>query len=222
MSELYFFVILAISMISVFLAYQLLSRTGLYIILTILTITSYILSFKIAKFFGLNINASIIPFVTLLITIYTIKEVENPKSVINIVALSTAACLATISTLLITNLYIPTVNDLISVNITQMLQDNFFTFISSPFVLIITIYIIAKYYPILRRSLHNKYLSVTFLYVTIGLIYSVIFALMSYIGKISIYEQLYIGISTYIIGLFITIIFLPIFGYLTNKRRVKL
>ncbi len=224
MSELIFIAILIISMLSVFVAWVLLSRIGLYTILITMCITAYITSFKIIHFFGLNINVSIIPFITILETIYIIKEVDSQKSSSGntIILVSTAASFATLVALLITNSYVPSINDLISNNIKQMLQDNFFITISYPFIIIITVYLITKYYEKITKSFKNKYITNTFLYITIGLIYSVIFSLISYIGKIPVNEQLYIGVSTYIIGLFITILYLPLFGYLTNRKRVKL
>ena len=195
-------------------------KKGLIYSIVLLSIISYILSFKITNIFHSNINLGIVTILGIFtaIYIYLIKYGKKEyKSILNITFISNIIFGLLI---ILLNYIIPSITDNISLDMKEVFINNFKIIISFPIIMYISELCIEKLFTLLKKIETNVFLSVILTYIITSIIYTIIFYLISYINILSIKEALFLGVSTYIIGLIITIIN-AIFIYLLTKKKVK-
>ena len=221
MSEIIFLIIIIISMITIPLAYNYLDKKGLYLMLIIMTIVSYILSFKVLNIWGLNVSANIITIISLFEIIYLLITKETKKNQNNYLSITIFCLIGTSFTILTTSSYIPSINDTLSTNLKELFINNYPILITFPILLIISEIISPQLYKILNQIYQNKIISINLNYIIIGLINSLIFSFIAY-NNINFINKINIALATYFIGLVISILYTPIFNYLTSKKKVRL
>ncbi len=222
MSEIIFLIITIISMITIPLAYNYLDKKGLYIMLIIMTIVSYLLSFKVLNIWGLSVNANVITTISILEIVYLLIEKETKKNHYNYLFLTIFCLIATAFAILTTSSYIPSINDTLSTNMKGLFIDNYQILIIFPLLLIITEIISPQIYLTLNQIYQNKIISINLIYMVLGLLNSLIFSFIAYASDPSFLSKLNIALATYFIGLIISILYTPIFNYLTSKKKVRL
>lgn len=222
MSEIIFLIITIISMITIPLAYNYLDKKGLYIMLIIMTIVSYLLSFKVLNIWGLSVNANVITTISILEIVYLLIEKETKKNHYNYLFLTIFCLIATAFAILTTSSYIPSINDTLSTNMKGLFIDNYQILIIFPLLLIITEIISPQIYLTLNQIYQNKIISINLIYMVLGLLNSLIFSFIAYASDPSFLSKLNIALATYFIGLIISILYTPIFNYLTSKKKVSL
>ena len=222
MSEIIFLIITIISMITIPLAYNYLDKKGLYLMLIIMTIVSYLLSFKVLNIWGLSVNANVITTISILEIVYLLIEKETKKNHYNYLFLTIFCLIATAFAILTTSSYIPSINDTLSTNMKGLFIDNYQILIIFPLLLIITEIISPPIYLNLNQIYQNKIISINLIYMVLGLLNSLIFSFIAYASDPSFLSKLNIALATYFIGLIISILYTPIFNYLTSKKKVRL
>ena len=222
MSEIIFLIITIISMITIPLAYNYLDKKGLYLMLIIMTIVSYLLSFKVLNIWGLSVNANVITTISILEIVYLLIEKETKKNHYNYLFLTIFCLIATAFAILTTSSYIPSINDTLSTNMKGLFIDNYQILILFPLLLIITEIISPQIYLNLNQIYQNKIISINLIYMVLGLLNSLIFSFIAYASNPSFLSKLNIALATYFIGLIISILYTPIFNYLTSKKKVRL
>lgn len=222
MSEIIFLIITIISMITIPLAYNYLDKKGLYIMLIIMIIVSYLLSFKVLNIWGLSVNANVITTISILEIVYLLIEKETKKNHYNYLFLTIFCLIATAFAILTTSSYIPSINDTLSTNMKGLFIDNYQILIIFPLLLIITEIISPQIYLNLNQIYQNKIISINLIYMVLGLLNSLIFSFIAYASDPSFLSKLNIALATYFIGLIISILYTPIFNYLTSKKKVRL
>ena len=222
MSEIIFLIITIISMITIPLAYNYLDKKGLYLMLIIMTIVSYLLSFKVLNIWGLSVNANVITTISILEIVYLLIEKETKKNHYNYLFLTIFCLIATAFAILTTSSYIPSINDTLSTNMKGLFIDNYQILIIFPLLLIITEIISPQIYLTLNQIYQNKIISINLIYMVLGLLNSLIFSFIAYASDPSFLSKLNIALATYFIGLIISILYTPIFNYLTSKKKVRL
>lgn len=222
MSEIIFLIITIISMITIPLAYNYLDKKGLYLMLIIMTIVSYLLSFKVLNIWGLSVSANIITTISILEIVYLLIEKETKKNHYNYLFLTIFCLIATAFAILTTSSYIPSINDTLSTNMKGLFIDNYQILIIFPLLLIITEIISHPIYLTLNQIYQNKIISINLIYMVLGLLNSLIFSFIAYASDPSFLSKLNIALATYFIGLIISILYTPIFNYLTSKKKVRL
>ena len=222
MSEIIFLIITIISMITIPLAYNYLDKKGLYIMLIIMTIVSYLLSFKVLNIWGLSVNANVITTISILEIVYLLIEKETKKNHYNYLFLTIFCLIATAFAILTTSSYIPSINDTLSTNMKGLFIDNYQILIIFPLLLIITEIVSHPIYLTLNQIYQNKIISINLIYMVLGLLNSLIFSFIAYASDPSFLSKLNIALATYFIGLIISILYTPIFNYLTSKKKVRL
>ena len=210
-------IIFTLSIIYIF--YKLYSEKGLVYSTVILSLISYILSLKISVVFNSNVNIGIIPLLGCFIPLYLymIKyDLTEIKSIIK----STFITNITFDIIIILlNRFIPSITDTYSMNLTELLNNNYLIIIY-PIMVAISQYAIYKLFSMLMKIKTNSYLAVILTYIITSIIYTVIFNLIAYINLLSIKNSLFLGISTYILGLIITIVE-ALFVYIISKKKVN-
>ena len=194
---------------------------GLYYSLIIFIETAIITSFKIMKIFNFNLNINILFLVCIMTIIYIILAKYNTKELNNVIKIS---CITTIFSALIVLLlgyYIPSINSTIAINIKSTFIYNYKVLIALPITLLGGIIATTKLYQFIRKLQDNIYINIVLTYIITGLIYTVIFQIFGYLNVIKIYNSIYIGLTSYLFGLIITIIQLFTINLVLKQKKVR-
>ena len=219
MTEIIAIILVLLTLLTIFCLYQMLDKRGLYFGLVIMNLLAFILSFKITSVFKMNINLSIIPLLASFTIIYIFLAKFNPKETKNLLLISLYSNISTSLLLAVMNFFEPAITETISINMQWTFEYNYKILIAYPFIILISQLATAKLYDLLNQIQDNKIISMGLTYIITGLIYTIISFIISYIDILEIQHSLFVGISTYILGIGITITNL-IFVYLLNKKKV--
>lgn len=221
MNEIIFAVILIISLLSIYCLYKIFDKTGLYYSLIIFIETAIITSFKIMKIFNFNLNINIILLVSIMTIVYILLTKYNVKETKNIIKISSITIIFSTLLLLILGYYIPSINDTIAINIKSTFIHNYKVLISLPLTLLGGIISTIKLYQFINKLQDNIYINIILTYIITGLIYTVIFQIFGYLNIIDIYNSIFIGLTSYLFGLIITITQLSIINLILNQKKVR-
>ena len=212
--------LILVSLLLIYSMYKIYDKRGLYFSLVIMNIMSFILSFKIIKIFSLNINLGLIPMISIFTIIYIIITKYSIKDKKTILSLSLYTNIITSILILITNYFIPTVSETISISIKGTFEYNYKILILYPIIILLSQYIIIKLFNYLKELQSNIIINITLTYITTGLVYTLVFYLIAYINLIDIKNTKYMGVSSILIGIIITLLNNLIID-LIFKKKVK-
>ena len=82
-------------------------------------------------------------------------------------------------------------------------------------------YLITKIYTFIIELQNNNFISIILTYIITGLIYTVMFSVIGYIKIFDIKSSVFLGVTTYIIGLILTLICTPVITYITGSKKVR-
>ena len=220
MNEIILMILICITLITTYLLYRIFDKRGLYFSLVTLTITTFILSFKIVEVFKMNINLGIVPFVGTLSIYYLFMIKYGIKEIKELQKISLYTSILTAIFLVIMNYFIPAITETISINIKDAFIYNYKMLIIFPIIMLISQFVITKLYIFVNNIQNNKVICIILTYIITALLYTVLFYLIVYIKLLSIKDSIYIGISTYIIGLIITSINILFIYYVSKDKKV--
>lgn len=212
--------LILVSLLLIYSMYKIYDKRGLYFSLVIMNIMSFILSFKIIKIFSLNINLGVIPMISIFTIIYIIITKYSIKDKKTILSLSLYTNIITSILILITNYFIPTVSETISISIKGTFEYNYKILILYPITILLSQYIIIKLFNYLKELQSNIIINITLTYITTGLVYTLVFYLIAYINLIDIKNTIFMGVSSFLIGIIITLLNTLIID-LIFKKKVK-
>lgn len=212
--------LILVSLLLIYSMYKIYDKRGLYFSLVIMNIMSFILSFKIIKIFSLNINLGLIPMISIFTIIYIIITKYSIKDKKTILSLSLYTNIITSILILITNYFIPTVSETISISIKGTFEYNYKILILYPIIILLSQYIIIKLFNYLKELQSNIIINITLTYITTGLVYTLVFYLIAYINLIDIKNTVFMGVSSFLIGIIITLLNTLIID-LIFKKKVK-
>lgn len=212
--------LILVSLLLIYSMYKIYDKRGLYFSLVIMNIMSFILSFKIIKIFSLNINLGLIPMISIFTIIYIIITKYSIKDKKTILSLSLYTNIITSILILITNYFIPTVSETISISIKGTFEYNYKILILYHIIILLSQYIIIKLFNYLKELQSNIIINITLTYITTGLVYTLVFYLIAYINLIDIKNTIFMGVSSFLIGIIITLLNTLIID-LIFKKKVK-
>ena len=221
MNEIILTVILIISLMSIYCLYKIFDKAGLYYSLIIFIETAIITSFKIMKIFNFNLNINILFLVCIMTIIYIILAKYNTKELNNIIKVSCITTIFSVLIVLLLGYYIPSINSTIAINIKSTFINNYKVLIALPITLIGGIIATTKLYQFISKLQDNIYINIVLTYINTGLIYTVVFQILGYLNVIKIYNSIYIGLTSYLFGLIITIIQLFIINLILKQKKVR-
>lgn len=221
MSEIILIVLIILTMTITYCLYQLLDKRGLYFSLVIMNLVAFVLSFKIIYLFKININIGLVPLIASLSIIYIFITKYGYKETKNLILISLYSNITAGIMLIIMNYFIPAITETISINMQGTFEYNYKILIAYPIIITLSQYTVIKLYKLITSLNSNISICVMLTYIITGLLYTIVFYILSYIGTINISNSLFIGISSYIIGVPITIINLLLINYITNKKVIK-
>lgn len=217
MGEIILIIFTLLTMLTTFCLFKMLSKRGLYFALVIFNILGLIFSFKIAYIFKMNTNLSIIPIIASLTILYIFLTKYGYKENKTLIKLSLYINIGSSILLAIMNFYIPAITETISINMEGTFEYNYKILIIYPLIVLISQYIVVNLYKLINEIQNNINISVILNYIITALIYTVLYSVLIYINTIELKASLFVGISTYIIGLPVIIINLIFINYITDK-----
>lgn len=217
MGEIILIIFTLLTMLTTFCLFKMLSKRGLYFALVIFNILGLIFSFKIADIFKMNTNLSIIPIIASLTILYIFLTKYGYKENKTLIKLSLYINIGSSILLAIMNFYIPAITETISINMEGTFEYNYKILIIYPLIVLISQYIVVNLYKLINEIQNNINISVILNYIITALIYTVLYSVLIYINTIELKASLFVGISTYIIGLPVIIINLIFINYITDK-----
>ena len=221
MSEIILIVLIILTMTITYCLYQLLDKRGLYFSLVIMNLVAFVLSFKITYLFRININIGLVPLIASLSIIYIFITKYGYKETKNLILISLYSNITAGILLIIMNYFLPAITETISINMQGTFEYNYKILIAYPIIISLSQYTVIKLYKLITSLNSNTSICVMLTYIITGLLYTIVFYILSYIGTINISNSLFIGISSYIMGIPITIINLLLINYITNKKVIK-
>ena len=221
MSEIILIVLIILTMTITYCLYQLLDKRGLYFSLVIMNLVAFVLSFKITYLFKININIGLVPLIASLSIIYIFITKYGYKETKNLILISLYSNITAGIMLIIMNYFLPAITETISINMQGTFEYNYKILIAYPIIITLSQYTVIKLYKLITSLNSNTSICVMLTYIITGLLYTIVFYILSYIGTINISNSLFIGISSYIMGIPITIINLLLINYITNKKVIK-
>lgn len=218
MEEIITIVLILLTMLITFCLFKMLDKRGLYFSLVIMNLLGLVLSFKISQILTININIGIIPIIAALSIIYIFITKYGYKETKNLLLVSLYSNIAMSVLLIIMNYFIPAITETVSINMQGTFEYNYKILIVYPLIMLLGQYTVTKLYKLISSLQKNTSICITLTYIITGLIYTIIFYLLAYINILEISYSIFLGISTYIIGIPITLINLLLINYSTKKK----
>ena len=219
MEELIFIVLLLLTLLTIFCLYKMLDKRGLYFGLVIMNLISFVLSFKISTIFKMNINLGIIPLISTFTILYLFLTKNNNKETKNLLLITLYSNIISGLLLIVMNYFVPAITETISINMQGTFEYNYKILITYPIIVLISQIATIKLYGLLNEIQENISISIFLTYIITGLLYTVVLYCISYINILQLRHSLFLGVSTYILGIAITTINI-IFIYLLHKKKV--
>ena len=221
MEEIITIILILLTLLTIFCLYKMLDKRGLYFCLVILDLIAFVLTFKISYVFKMNINLGIIPLIASFTVIYIFLTKYNKKETKNLLSITLYSNITAALLLVVMNFFIPAITETISINMQGTFEYNYKILIGYPIIILLSQLATAKLYDLLNQIQDNISVSIALTYIITGLLYTVIFYAISYINLMDIQYSLFMGISTYILGLAMTIIHIIFINFLYKKKVVK-
>ena len=220
MNELFCICILILAILSVYLSNKYFDKLGLIILFIVSNILSFILTFKYITLSSLNFNSNSITYVTMFTSLYLLLEQYQKKEVNSIVNLNFIINIFSALMLYIMSIYTQSLNDTISINMTNVFTNNYRILIFYPISLIISQKLLIVIYDKIKKLYDNIFISTVTTYLAVGLIELIIYTSLTYINILSTPTIIKILLSTYMIRLIITVLY-SIFLTFILKKKVK-
>lgn len=220
MEEIILLVLIALSLFIIYALYKILDKQGLYYGLIMLDLLAYILTFKITTVLKMNINIGIVPLISSFTCLYLILIKYGNKNIKNIFKITFLSNVVFGLLLTTTNYFFPSLTDTISKSIEETFITNYKLLILFPIVVFSGQYVINKIYGYVTDVQNNIFLATMLSYIISAIIYIIFYYLIGYINILTIRDSLYLGVTTYITGIIITIINIA-FIYSLNRKKAK-
>lgn len=220
MEEVIILILVLLTLLTIFCLYKMLDKRGLYFSLVMLNLISFVLSFKITTVFKMNINIGIVPLIANLSIIYIFVIKYGYKEIKNLIKVTLYSNITTALLLVIMNYFVPAITETISINMQGTFEYNYKILIAYPIVILISQFVLTKLYKLVYSLQNNVSLCVSLTHIITSLIYTVLFCVVIYINIMDIRYSIFIGISSYIIGLPILIANIIFINYITKSKKV--
>lgn len=218
MEELIALILIVLTLLIIFCLYKMLDKRGLYFSLVIMDLIAFVLSFKITYVFRMNINIGIIPLISTFSILYIFLTKYSSRETKTLLIITLYSNISAALLLIIMNYFIPAITETISINMLGTFQHNYKILILYPIITLLSQLASVKLYGLLQQIQDNTSISIALTYIITGLLYTVVMYALSYINILEIQYSLFLGISTYILGLALTIIHILFINFLNQKK----
>ena len=221
MEELIAIILIVLTLLIIFCLYKMFDKRGLYFSLVIMDLIAFVLSFKITYVFKMNINVGIIPLIATFSILYIFLTKYSNKETKNLLTITLYSNITAALLLVVMNFFIPAITETISINMKGTFEHNYKILILYPIITLLSQLASVKLYGLLQQIQDNTSISIALTYIITGLLYTVVMYALSYINILEIQYSLFLGISTYILGLALTIINIAFINFLNPKKVIQ-
>lgn len=221
MEEIIVLILILLTLLTILCLYKMLDKRGLYFSLVIMNLIAFVLSFKITYVFRMNINIGIIPLIATFTILYIFLTKYNNKETKHLLTITLYSNITAALLLVVMNFFLPAITETISINMQGTFEYNYKILILYPIITLLSQFASVKLYGLLQQIQDNKSISIALTYIITGLLYTVVMYAISYINILDIQYSLFLGISTYILGIALTIINILFINFIDKKKVIK-
>lgn len=214
-------IILIICMFSLYIFRKLLDDFGLKILYILMSITSFILTFKYITIGNLSLNANCITYITMFSCMYLllennpnkeIKKLSNMNFIINI--------FITIMLYLMTY-HTQSLTDTISINMKNVFLGNTRILYTFPIITLISNYLLILMYEKMKTLYDNMFITTVTTFLLVGIIEGILYNIITYYNILTLKIIIELILSTYMIKLILTVMYSLLLSIFQKKKVIK-
>ena len=205
----------------IYLVHKYFGKNELYLLAIIYSVISFLLSFKIIKIFGMNINGNIIFSSGLIVILYYFIRKFAKNEVKKLMTFMMVSTIGTAIFVMLVSVMLPSIDDITAIYYQDLVFNNLSTIILYPLAMFITLLI--SNYSFSELKLENKYRLVKTILAVIGIVFIdvFVFTYFNYTILIHFDVALSIALDNYLIKTIIMVIFIVISSKLFEIKKVK-
>ena len=221
MNILIYLSILIILILFLFLISKLLGNLGL-IMSTIMTgVLALITSFKYTTLTTIDINSSVVLYITMYTSLYLLLENTTEKETKKIVVLNFLINIFTAFFLFLMSYHTQALTDSISINMKNVFIENYRILIIYPVSTFFSSILLILLYQKIKKLYDLPFITTVTTYLVVGLVNALTFYLGSYYNIFTLKVIIELSLSTYMIGLIITVIYSLVLPKLSKMKVIK-
>ena len=221
MNILIYLSIIIILILFLFLISKLLGNLGL-IMTTIMTgVLALITSFKYTTLTTIDINSSVVLYITMYTSLYLLLENTTEKETKKIVVLNFLINIFTAFFLFLMSYHTQALTDSISINMKNVFIENYRILITYPVSTFFSSILLILLYQKIKKLYDLPFITTVTTYLVVGLVNALTFYLGSYYNIFTLKVIIELSLSTYMIGLIITVIYSLILPKLSKMKVIK-
>lgn len=214
-----FVIMIILCLISIPLMYHLFEKNGLKILFLLFYLLAYIFILKNIKILNIDFSLMIIPYVSLLSILYIANEKINARDIKKNLKIFLLFMLIIIILLIILFLYNPSVTDLTTANLNNLVENNLVLLILYSIVTVISLYGTHKLYNFMKKSSKILFINISLTTILIGIIDCILFTVLANIGNFNIVSSVKLGLGNYLMKIILSLVFIPIISYVLNRKK---
>jgi uncharacterized PurR-regulated membrane protein YhhQ (DUF165 family) len=209
---------LLICIITLSLFKKILGELGIKIVFILMSITSFLLTFKYINIWEFNINANCVTYITMFSALYLLlenKDRKETKKIINLNFLLNILCSVIIY---ISTYHTQSLTDTVGINMKNVFRGIPIILISFPIITLLANYSLTIMYKKIKSLYDNLFITTVTTFLLIGIIEGVLYTLISYYNILTLKIIIELILSTYMIKLILTVIYSIILMKITKKK----
>lgn len=221
MNVIIYLLILIICMIILYLFKKLLGNLGLKIVFVLMSITSFLLTFKYITIWELSLNANCVTYITMFSSLYLLLEANDKKEVRKVSNLNFYINIFFSIMIYMMTYHTQSLADTVSINMKNVFQGNPIILISFPIITLLSNYLLIVMYEKIKTIYDNMFISTVTTFLLVGIIEGILYTTISYYNILNLKIIIELILSTYMIKLILTIIYSIFLMILTKKKVIK-
>lgn len=221
MSAIVFLLLIAISIGLIYLIHRYFGKSQFYLIAVIYSIVSFLMSFKLIKVFGVNINASVIFSSGLLIILYYFINRYGKSEIKRLIMAIFVSTFVSGCFLMLNTFMIPSIYDNNAPFYQNLVLDNLAIVILYPISLFITLLLSSYCFELLKNEDKNRLIKTLVTIIGLMFIDTFIFIYFSYAILIRFDIAIVIALDNYLVKAIIMVIYILIINKVFKIRKVK-
>lgn len=218
MNVIIYLIILIISMFSLYIFRKLLGDLGLKVLFILMSITSFLLTFKYITIFGLSLNANSITYITMFSCAYLLLENNDKKEIKKLSNMNFIVSILGAILLYIMAYHTQSLTDTISVNMKNVFIENTRILFAFPIITLLSNYLLIMMYEKIKELYDNMFITTVTTFLLVGIIEGILYTLLSYYNILTLKIIIELILSTYMIKLILTVIYSILLMILTKKK----
>lgn len=221
MNVMIYFGILIISMCTLYAFRKILGDLGLKVVFILMSITSYLLTFKYITIGKLSLNANCITYITMFSSAYLLLENNKEKELKNLSNMNFIISILSSVLLYIMAYHTQSLVDTISINMKHVILGNTRILFAFPIITLLSNYLLIYMYQKIKTLYDNMFITTVTTFLLVGIIEGILYTIISYYNILTIKIIIELILSTYMIKLILTVIYSILLILLTKKKVVK-